>query len=161
MDSQLYRGTLLLLRVFYQVSDKSRSYEILIFFYVIRNTRIYVIWNKVSVARRFHAFSIRRRSVARNFVSWRGKNALYTGEDTRHVKGTHLLAHLYAFPSISRYGRRTFLTLATSLAGVSGLIHSFSVNYWMFLAFEFLDAIMAAGIYSAGFILGTLITWGQ
>lgn len=53
-----------------------------------------------------------------------------------------------------RYGRRTFLTLATSLAGVSGLIHSFSVNYWMFLAFEFLDAIMAAGIYSAGFILG-------
>ncbi|GAB1866276.1 Solute carrier family 22 member 21 [Camponotus japonicus] len=53
-----------------------------------------------------------------------------------------------------RYGRRTFLTLTTSLAGVSGLIHSFSVNYWMFLAFEFLDAIMASGIYSAGFILG-------
>ncbi|KAH0954980.1 hypothetical protein HN011_002710 [Eciton burchellii] len=53
-----------------------------------------------------------------------------------------------------RYGRRTILTLATSLAGVSGLIHSFSVNYWMFLAFEFLDATVAAGIYSAGFILG-------
>ncbi|XP_050446751.1 organic cation transporter protein-like isoform X2 [Cataglyphis hispanica] len=53
-----------------------------------------------------------------------------------------------------RYGRRTFLTLATSLAGVSGLIHSFSVNYWMVLVFEFLDATMAAGIYSAGFILG-------
>lgn len=53
-----------------------------------------------------------------------------------------------------RYGRRTFLTLATTLSGISGLIHSFSVNYWMFLAFEFLDATMAAGIYSAGFILG-------
>ncbi|XP_024870664.1 solute carrier family 22 member 21-like isoform X1 [Temnothorax curvispinosus] len=53
-----------------------------------------------------------------------------------------------------RYGRRTFLTLSTFLSGVSGLIHSFSVNYWMFLAFEFLDATMAAGIYSAGFILG-------
>ncbi|XP_011642389.1 solute carrier family 22 member 5-like isoform X2 [Pogonomyrmex barbatus] len=53
-----------------------------------------------------------------------------------------------------RYGRRTFLTLATFLSGISGLIHSFSVNYWMFLAFEFLDATMAAGIYSAGFILG-------
>ncbi|XP_019888410.1 solute carrier family 22 member 5 isoform X2 [Ooceraea biroi] len=53
-----------------------------------------------------------------------------------------------------RYGRRTFLTLATTAAGVSGLIHSFSVNYWMFLAFEFLDATAAAGIYSAGFILG-------
>ncbi|KAL0104135.1 hypothetical protein PUN28_017089 [Cardiocondyla obscurior] len=53
-----------------------------------------------------------------------------------------------------RYGRRIFLTLTTSLSGVSGLIHSFSVNYWMFLAFEFLDATIAAGIYSAGFILG-------
>lgn len=53
-----------------------------------------------------------------------------------------------------RYGRRTFLTLSTFLAGVSGLIHSFSVNYLMFLAFEFLDAVMTAGIYSAGFILG-------
>ncbi|TGZ53019.1 Uncharacterized protein DBV15_00561 [Temnothorax longispinosus] len=53
----------------------------------------------------------------------------------------------------SAYGRRTFLTLSTFLSGVSGLIHSFSVNYWMFLAFEFLDATMAAGIYSAGFIL--------
>lgn len=57
-----------------------------------------------------------------------------------------------------RYGRRTILTLTTSLSGISGLIHSFSVNYWMFLAFEFIDATVAAGIYSAGFILGELIT---
>nr|XP_012225556.1 PREDICTED: solute carrier family 22 member 5-like isoform X1 [Linepithema humile] len=57
-----------------------------------------------------------------------------------------------------RYGRRTILTLATSLAGVSGLIHSFSVNYWMFLTFEFLDALFAAGIYSAGFILAMEMT---
>ncbi|CAL1676489.1 unnamed protein product [Lasius platythorax] len=61
---------------------------------------------------------------------------------------------MFAGPISDRYGRRTFLTLATSLAGVSGLIHSFSVNYWMFLAFEFLDATMAAGIYGTGFILG-------
>ncbi|CAK9832329.1 Solute carrier family 22 member 21 [Anthophora retusa] len=53
-----------------------------------------------------------------------------------------------------RYGRRTILTLTTFLSGISGLIHSFSVNYWMFLAFEFIDATVAAGIYSAGFILG-------
>ncbi|XP_033326051.2 organic cation transporter protein isoform X2 [Megalopta genalis] len=53
-----------------------------------------------------------------------------------------------------RYGRRTILTLATFLSGISGLIHSFSVNYWMFLAFEFIDATVGAGIYSAGFILG-------
>ncbi|EFN82259.1 Solute carrier family 22 member 21 [Harpegnathos saltator] len=53
-----------------------------------------------------------------------------------------------------RYGRRTILTLATSLSGLSGMIHSYSVNYWMFLAFEFLDATAASGIYSAGFILG-------
>ncbi|XP_020284264.1 solute carrier family 22 member 5-like isoform X2 [Pseudomyrmex gracilis] len=60
-----------------------------------------------------------------------------------------------------RYGRRTFLTLATSLAGVSGLIHSFSVNYWMFLAFEFFDATAASGIYSAGFILGMELAVGK
>ncbi|XP_054013938.1 organic cation transporter protein-like isoform X2 [Hylaeus anthracinus] len=53
-----------------------------------------------------------------------------------------------------RYGRRTILTLTTFLSGISGLVHSFSVNYWMFLAFEFIDATVAAGIYSAGFILG-------
>ncbi|KZC09576.1 Solute carrier family 22 member 21 [Dufourea novaeangliae] len=53
-----------------------------------------------------------------------------------------------------RYGRRTILTLTTFLSGISGLIHSFSVNYWMFLAFEFIDATVGAGIYSAGFILG-------
>ncbi|XP_076280722.1 organic cation transporter protein isoform X1 [Lasioglossum baleicum] len=53
-----------------------------------------------------------------------------------------------------RYGRRTILTLTTFLSGISGLIHSFSVNYWMFLACEFIDATVGAGIYSAGFILG-------
>lgn len=53
------------------------------------------------------------------------------------------------------------MTLATFLSGISGLIHSFSVNYWMFLAFEFIDATVAAGIYSAGFILGELITRGE
>ncbi|XP_017766247.1 PREDICTED: organic cation transporter protein-like isoform X1 [Eufriesea mexicana] len=53
-----------------------------------------------------------------------------------------------------RYGRRTILTLTTFLSGISGLIHSFSVNYWMFLVFEFIDATVAAGIYGAGFILG-------
>ncbi|KAG7205279.1 hypothetical protein KM043_007284 [Ampulex compressa] len=57
-----------------------------------------------------------------------------------------------------RYGRRTMLTLATCLTGISGLIQSFSSNYWMFLAFEFLDASFAAGIYSAGFILGMEMT---
>ncbi|KYN07327.1 Solute carrier family 22 member 5, partial [Cyphomyrmex costatus] len=53
-----------------------------------------------------------------------------------------------------RYGRRVVLTMATSLCGVSGLIYSFSVNYYMFLTFQFINAFIAAGIYSAGFILG-------
>ena len=64
--------------------------------------------------------------------------------------------HVYSF--IFRYGRRTVLTMATSLSGVSGLIQSFSMNYWMFLTFEFVNATIVAGIYSAGFILGALIT---
>ncbi|KYQ53258.1 Solute carrier family 22 member 4 [Trachymyrmex zeteki] len=53
-----------------------------------------------------------------------------------------------------RFGRRTILTVATSLSGVSGLIQSFSVNYWMFLTLEFVNATIVAGIYAAGFILG-------
>lgn len=53
-----------------------------------------------------------------------------------------------------RYGRRTLLTIATFLSGITGLIHSFSVNYWMFLVFEFIDASITAGDYSAAFILG-------
>ncbi|KYM91166.1 Solute carrier family 22 member 6-B, partial [Atta colombica] len=39
-------------------------------------------------------------------------------------------------------------------SGVNGLIHSFSVNYYMFLVFQFLNAFIAIGIYDAGFILG-------
>lgn len=53
-----------------------------------------------------------------------------------------------------KFGRRTYLTVATFLSGIAGLIHSFSVNYWMFLIFEVFGATFAAGIYSAGFILG-------
>ncbi|XP_015592065.1 solute carrier family 22 member 5 isoform X2 [Cephus cinctus] len=53
-----------------------------------------------------------------------------------------------------RFGRRTVLTFSTFITGVVGLFHSFSVNYWMFLVCEFLVAVAAAGIYSAGFILG-------
>ncbi|XP_017792387.1 PREDICTED: solute carrier family 22 member 21-like isoform X3 [Habropoda laboriosa] len=65
------------------------------------------------------------------------------------------LAYVFTAGEVKyRYGRRTILTLTTFLSGISGLIHSFSVNYWMFLAFEFIDATVAAGIYSAGFILG-------
>lgn len=77
---------------------------------------------------------------------------------SRRITIAAKLVRLYTILLLFRYGRRTILTLTTSLSGISGLIHSFSVNYWMFLAFEFIDATVAAGIYSAGFILGELIT---
>ncbi|XP_046742427.1 uncharacterized protein LOC124409078 [Diprion similis] len=53
-----------------------------------------------------------------------------------------------------RYGRRNLLVLSTTMATVLGLIRSFSVNYEMFVIFEFLDAMAGAGLYSAAFVLG-------
>ncbi|XP_014213787.1 organic cation transporter protein-like [Copidosoma floridanum] len=66
-----------------------------------------------------------------------------------------------------KYGRRTVLSTITGLAGLSGLIHSFSVNYWMFITFEFIDSCFTAGIYSATFIYAMEMTgvkqriWGS
>ncbi|KAK2587577.1 hypothetical protein KPH14_003705 [Odynerus spinipes] len=69
-----------------------------------------------------------------------------------------LVGLIFAGYISDKYGRRTILTGATFVCGISGLIHSFSVNYWMFVAFEFMDAVAGAGIYSAGFILGMELT---
>ncbi|XP_035739430.1 solute carrier family 22 member 5-like isoform X1 [Vespa mandarinia] len=69
-----------------------------------------------------------------------------------------LVGLIFAGYISDKYGRRTMLTGATFISGISGLIHSFSVNYWMFLGFEFMDAVAGAGIYSAGFILGMELT---
>lgn len=38
--------------------------------------------------------------------------------------------------------------------GIFGIIRSFSVNYAMFLVFEFLDPLFSAGCYTAAFVLG-------
>ncbi|XP_026286905.1 organic cation transporter protein isoform X1 [Frankliniella occidentalis] len=53
-----------------------------------------------------------------------------------------------------RYGRRTILLLGLGLAGVMGMLRSYATNYVFFLAFEFLDPLFNAGLYSASFILG-------
>ncbi|XP_015509581.2 uncharacterized protein LOC107216806 [Neodiprion lecontei] len=53
-----------------------------------------------------------------------------------------------------RFGRRNLLVLATTMSTILGLIRSFSLNYEMFIIFEFLDAMAGAGLYSSAFILG-------
>lgn len=96
---------------------------------------------------------------SKNIVRRRVSKVFYSSTiRSRRITVVAKLVRLYTILLLFRYGRRTILTLTTSLSGISGLIHSFSVNYWMFLAFEFIDATVAAGIYSAGFILGELIT---
>lgn len=96
---------------------------------------------------------------SKNIVCRRVSKVFYSSTiRSRRITVVAKLVRLYTILLLFRYGRRTILTLTTSLSGISGLIHSFSVNYWMFLAFEFIDATVAAGIYSAGFILGELIT---
>lgn len=53
-----------------------------------------------------------------------------------------------------RYGRRTILLGGLLLAGIMGMLRSYAPNYIFFLAFEFLDPLFNAGLYSASFILG-------
>ncbi|XP_048514701.1 solute carrier family 22 member 21-like isoform X2 [Athalia rosae] len=53
-----------------------------------------------------------------------------------------------------KYGRRNVLAFLSVACGICGVIQAMSVNYAMFVTFEFLTAVFGAGIYSAGFILG-------
>ncbi|XP_055906955.1 solute carrier family 22 member 3-like [Eupeodes corollae] len=52
-----------------------------------------------------------------------------------------------------RYGRRTMLAVGGFLSAVMGIIRSFSTDYYMFLAFEFLDNVCGSTLYATVFIL--------
>ncbi|KAJ8682283.1 hypothetical protein QAD02_018075 [Eretmocerus hayati] len=69
-----------------------------------------------------------------------------------------LVGLTFASTFSDKYGRRTVLSTITCLAGISGFIHSFAVNYWMFITFEFIDAFFAAGMYSSIFIYAMEMT---
>lgn len=71
---------------------------------------------------------------------------------TIHSVGLFAALPLTSFVS-DTFGRRTAFILTAVSAGVMGLIRSFSVNYVMYLVFEFLDATLGSGVYSTGFIL--------
>ncbi|KAJ6636135.1 Solute carrier family 22 member 6-A [Pseudolycoriella hygida] len=53
-----------------------------------------------------------------------------------------------------RFGRKSLLIGSLFLSGISGVITSFSINYWMYATMEFVTSMCAAGIYMAVFILG-------
>ncbi|XP_012264112.2 solute carrier family 22 member 5-like [Athalia rosae] len=53
-----------------------------------------------------------------------------------------------------RFGRRNLLAVSTVISAILGLIRSFSVNYEMFVIFEFLDAMAGSGVWGAMFVLG-------
>lgn len=67
--------------------------------------------------------------------------------------GQFLCLPLTGFIS-DRYGRRTAFVLGILFSGLFGVLRGFSVNYFMFAAFEFLEPLLGAGVYSSGFILG-------
>ncbi|KAF5280085.1 hypothetical protein FQA39_LY18152 [Lamprigera yunnana] len=52
------------------------------------------------------------------------------------------------------YGRLTTLIWTIVLAGLCGIIRSFSTSYTGFATFEFLDSMFGAGAYTCGYILG-------
>ncbi|XP_055855971.1 solute carrier family 22 member 7-like [Episyrphus balteatus] len=53
-----------------------------------------------------------------------------------------------------RYGRRTILAIGGFLSAIVGVVRSFSLSYYMFLAFGFLDNVFSATLYATVFILG-------
>ncbi|KAH9637842.1 hypothetical protein HF086_005500 [Spodoptera exigua] len=52
-----------------------------------------------------------------------------------------------------KYGRRPALIFASVANGVFGVIRALSVNYNMFVVFEFLEPAFGAGVYTACFVL--------
>ncbi|KAF5282997.1 hypothetical protein FQA39_LY04868 [Lamprigera yunnana] len=54
-----------------------------------------------------------------------------------------------------RYGRKTVMIWSTVLAGILGIIRSFSTSYAFFVTTEFIEASVGAGIYSSVYILGS------
>ncbi|XP_022216949.2 organic cation transporter protein-like [Drosophila obscura] len=52
-----------------------------------------------------------------------------------------------------RYGRRTMLAIAGALSAFMGVIRSLSTNYYMFLAFEFLDMAVGSTLFPTAFLL--------
>lgn len=46
------------------------------------------------------------------------------------------------------------MALSGILEGVLGIIKAFSVNYAMFLTFEFLEPTLGSGVYTAAYVLG-------
>lgn len=55
-----------------------------------------------------------------------------------------------------RFGRRTALSIASLMNGIFGILRSLSINYEMFMVFEFLETAMGAGAYSTAFVLGKI-----
>ncbi|KAJ2951335.1 hypothetical protein O0L34_g5736 [Tuta absoluta] len=51
------------------------------------------------------------------------------------------------------FGRRTTFVVTAVAAACMGMVRAFSSGYGMYLAFEFLDAMLGSGVYSTGFIL--------
>lgn len=71
---------------------------------------------------------------------------------TMHSAGMFVALPLTGYVS-DTFGRRTALVLTSVMAGVIGIIRSFSHNYTTYVLFEFLEAFLGSGVYSTGFIL--------
>lgn len=55
-----------------------------------------------------------------------------------------------------KFGRKIAIIFACIANGVFGVIRALSVNYDMFVAFEFLEPAFGGGVYTACFVLGKL-----
>lgn len=53
-----------------------------------------------------------------------------------------------------KYGRKKVFIFSTLVGGILPIIRSFAWSYLAFTIIEFTDALLVAGIYTAGYILG-------
>ncbi|XP_053611790.1 organic cation transporter protein-like isoform X2 [Plodia interpunctella] len=69
-----------------------------------------------------------------------------------HNAGFFVALPLTGFIS-DRYGRKLALAISSLFNGIFGILRSFSVNYVMFVSFEFLETAFGAGAYTTAFVL--------
>lgn len=72
---------------------------------------------------------------------------------TIHNSGLFLSLPLTGVIS-DRFGRKVALSIAALMNCIFGFLRSFSVNYYMMVVLEFMEAGFGAGAYTTAFVLG-------
>ncbi|CAG9772657.1 unnamed protein product [Ceutorhynchus assimilis] len=100
-----------------------------------------------------YVFERPERTIVHEFEIFCGENLwMLTMVGSANVAGELVSLSYTGFLS-DKYGRKTIMALSVLLSSISGITKSFSVNYYMFLTFEFMDTALGGAMYGAAFVL--------